>query len=60
MSKVLVVTEEVYRNRTYHQFIKPRAITADQLVDVLNSCAEPGTEWKEYMLIEDSCRDKTK
>jgi hypothetical protein len=60
MSQVLVVTEQVYRNRTYTQFIPPIAITADQLVDVLNSCAEPGTEWKEYVLIEDSCRDRTK
>jgi len=60
MSRVLIVTEEVYRKRTYTQFIPPVSITADQLVDVLNSCAEPGTQWKEYVLSEESCRDRMK
>lgn len=53
MSRVLVVTEEVYRKRTYTQFIPPICITSDQLVEVLNSCAEPGDQWKEYLLVSD-------
>jgi hypothetical protein len=53
MSQVLVITEEVYRKRTYRDETQRMYITSDNLVDVLNSCAKEGSEREEYVLVQD-------
>ena len=52
MSQVFVQTEEVYRKRGFFDETERHFITADELVDVLNSAKEDGPD-RFYVLAEE-------
>jgi hypothetical protein len=53
MAQIVVIPEAIYRKRGFRDETERQCITADQLVNVLNSASEAGSERREYILLSE-------